>query len=255
MSRKLLLIPVLMILMIVLAGCGMEDSGLMKPIDPENGFWDRYFVFPLAWLLEYFATTLNSSGDPAFDMYGLAIIIVTILLRLLTLPLMIKQLKSSKMMQALQPEMQKIREKYQKDQQKMQQETMKLFQSHNVNPLAGCLPLLVQMPILIAFYQAVYRHSDIPGHTFLGIELGQPFWGLAILAGITTYIQQKMMGTQQMNPQMKVLLVIMPVMITVFAFYFPAALSLYWVVGNLFTIVQYYFMRDMYKLKTGDAAK
>lgn len=240
--------------MLVLAGCGTTEDGLMKPIDPNNGFWDKYFVFPLAWTLEYFATTLNTTGSPEFDKYGWAIVIVTILLRLLTLPLMIKQLRSSKIMQAIQPEMQKIREKYQKDQQKMQQETMKLFQTHNVNPLAGCLPLFVQMPILIAFYQAVYRHSDIPGHTFLGIELGDPFWGLAILAGVTTYLQQKMMGTQ-MNPQMKVIMVVMPVMITVFALYFPAALSLYWVVGNLFTIVQYYFMRDMYKLKQEDAAK
>lgn len=252
MSRKLSIVIVLMALMLVLSGCGAE--GLAKPIDPENGFWDRYFVFPLAWTLEFFATKLNTTGSPQYDQYGWAIVIVTILLRLLTLPLMIKQLRSSKMMQALQPEMQKIREKYQKDQQKMQQETMKLFQTHNVNPLAGCLPLFVQMPILIAFYQAVYRHSAIPGHTFLGIELGEAFWGLALLAGITTYLQQKMMGTQA-NPQMKVIMVVMPVMITVFAFYFPAALSLYWVVGNLFTIAQYYFMKDMYKVKQEDAAK
>src|SRR5690606_26726338 len=130
------------------SGC----TNIEAPIDPEGGIWDRYFVYPLARALDYFAKLLNPSGDVAYDHYGWAIIIVTIILRLLTLPLMIKQIKSSRMMAALQPEMQKIREKYQKDQQKMQQETMKLFQQHNVNPLAGCLPILVQMPILIAFY-------------------------------------------------------------------------------------------------------
>jgi YidC/Oxa1 family membrane protein insertase len=158
------------------------------------------------------------------------------------------------MMQAIQPEMMKIREKYQKDQQKLQQETMKLFSKHNVNPFASCLPILVQMPILLAFYHAIWRHDVIPNYEFFGIALGAPFWGLAILSGITTYTQQKMMGMQA-NPQMKILLVIMPIMITIFGFYFPAALTLYWVIGNLFTIVQTYFMKDMYKLKQEVASK
>ncbi|WP_236838922.1 membrane protein insertase YidC [Caldalkalibacillus salinus] len=249
MARRILLVAILFMFLFMLTGCNIEE-----PINPENGIWDRYFVYPLAWTLEYFAELFNSTDDRMLDRYGWSIIVVTIIIRLLTLPLMVKQLKSSKMMQALQPEMQKIREKYKTDQQKLQQETMKLFQKHNVNPLAGCLPILVQMPILIAFYHAIFRHELIPGHTFLGIELGEPFWGLAILAGITTYGQQKMMGAQS-NPQMRILMVILPVMITVFAFYFPAALSLYWVIGNLFTITQTYFMKDMYNLNQEGAAK
>lgn len=251
MSRKLKLVLLGIILILLLAGCGnLED-----PVDPTNGgIWDRYFVFPLTWTLDFFAALFNPTDDPSLDKYGWSIIIVTIIIRLLTLPLMLKQLRSSRIMQALQPEMQKIREKYNQDPQKMQMETMKLFQKHNVNPFAGCLPIFVQMPILIAFYHAIYRHEHIPGHTFLGIELGQAFWGLAILAGITTYLQQQMMGTQN-NPQMQILMVILPIMITVFAFYFPAALSLYWVVGNLFTIAQTYFMKDMYKLNQEGAAK
>lgn len=249
MSRKYILVLVLLAIVILATGCNFEE-----PIDPENGIWDRYFVFPLAWSLDYFAQVLNPSGEHAQDRYGWAIVIVTIIIRLFTLPLMVKQLKTSKRMQALQPEMQKIKEKYKKDQQKMQQETMGLFQKHDVNPLAGCFPILVQMPILIAFYHAIYRHQEIPDYTFFWIQLGEPFWLLAILAGATTYLQQKMMGMQA-NPQMKILMVILPVMITVFAFYFPAALSLYWVVGNLFTITQTYFMKDMYKLKPEVATK
>lgn len=254
MSRKIVLVVVLFVFMLVATGCNFEQE-----IDPVNGGpWDKYFVYPLSWTIDYFATLLNPGGDHHYDKYGWAIVIVTILLRLLTLPLMIKQLKSSKMMQALQPEMLKIREKFKTDQQKLQQETMKLFQKHNVNPLAGCLPILVQMPILIAFYHAIMRNANIASHTFLWLpDLGapDPFYILPILAGVTTYFQQKMMGMDA-NPQMKILMVVLPIMIAIFALTFASALSLYWVIGNLFTITQVYFMKDMYKHKQeGGAAK
>lgn len=242
---------IVLIFMALLAGCNIDDA-----IDPQGGIWDRYFVYPLAWALDYFAALLNPGGEHDTDKYGWSIVIVTIIIRFFTLPLMVKQLKTSKMMQVLQPEMKELREKYKKDQQKMQQKTMELFQKNNVNPLAGCLPIMVQMPILIAFYHAIYRHSEIRDYSFLWFELGatDPYYILPILAGITTYIQQKMMGMQA-NPQMKMLMVILPVMITIFGFYFPTALILYWVVGNLFTIAQTYFMRDMYKAKQEDAKK
>jgi YidC/Oxa1 family membrane protein insertase len=249
LSRRFLLLILLLAITILATGCSFEGE-----IDPKNGIWDKYFVHPLSITLDYFAGLLNPSNNPKYDSYGWSIIIVTILLRFLTLPLMMKQLKSSKMMQALQPEMTKLREKFKADPQKMQQETMKLFQKHNVNPLAGCFPILVQMPILIAFYHAIMRNSYIKTHEFLGFSLGEPLWILAILAGITTYLQQKMMGMNN-NPQMQIMMTIMPIMIVVFAWTFPSALSLYWVIGNLFTIAQTYFMKDMYKLNQEGAAK
>ncbi len=246
MTRKFALIFVLLILVMFAAGCNYED-----PIDPDNGIWDKFFVFPLSWTLDYFAKLFNTTDDRNVDQYGWSIVVVTILLRLLTLPLMIKQLKTSKMMQVIQPEMVKIQKKYQNDQQKLQQETMKLFQKYNVNPLAGCFPILVQMPILIAFYHAIMRNEHIATHSFLWLsDLGQPdpFYILPVLAGLTTYLQQKVMGAQA-NPQMKILMVVLPFMIAIFAIYFPSALALYWVIGNLFSIAQAYFMKDMYKPK------
>jgi YidC/Oxa1 family membrane protein insertase len=198
------------------------------------------------------------------DSYGISIIIVTILIRLVLLPLMIKQTKSSKAMQALQPEMQKLREQYsskdQKTQQKLQQETMALFQKHGVNPLAGCFPILIQMPILIAFYHAIMRTGEIASHTFLWVDLGapDPYFILPLVAGITTFIQQKIMmvGAAQ-NPQMTMMLYIMPVMIVVFAFNFPAALSLYWVVGNIFMIIQTFLIKgpEIKEANAGGAKK
>lgn len=253
MSRKIVLVVVLLVFMLVATGCNFDAE-----IDPVGGgIWDKYFVYPLSWTLDYFATLLNPDGDKKLDKYGWSIVIVTILLRTLTLPLMIKQTKSSKMMQLLQPEMVKIREKFKTDQQKLQQETMKLFQKHNVNPLAGCLPILVQMPILIAFYHAIMRNANIASHSFLWLpDLGapDPFYILPILAGVTTYFQQKMMGMDA-NPQMKILMVVLPFMIAIFALSFASALSLYWVVGNIFTITQVYFMKDMYKPKLEGGAE
>ncbi|KEZ48870.1 MULTISPECIES: YidC family membrane integrase SpoIIIJ [Metabacillus] len=236
MKRRILLVLGLVSMVMLLAGC----TEVNQPITEESqGFWNQYIVYPLSWLIIYFAELTGEN-------YGISIVIVTLIIRFAILPLMIKQIKNSKAMQELQPEMQKLREKYsskdQKTQQKLQQETMALFQKNKVNPLAGCFPLLVQMPILIGFYHAIMRTEAIADHNFLWFDLGarDPLFLLPVIAGITTFIQQKltMAGTASQNPQMAMLLYIMPIMIVIFAVSFPAALSLYWVVGNLFMIVQ-----------------
>ncbi|MCA1042201.1 YidC family membrane integrase SpoIIIJ [Bacillus infantis] len=253
MKKRIFLVFGLIFLMALLTGC----TEVNKPITSESeGFWNEYIVYPLSMFIVKVAETLGGS-------YGLAIIVVTLIIRLLILPLMIKQTKSSKAMQALQPEMQKLREKYsskdQKTQQKLQQETMALFQQHGVNPLAGCFPLIIQMPILIGFYHAISRTREIANHDFLWFDLGSPdpIYLLPLIAGATTFIQQKIMmaGTANQNPQMAMMLWIMPVMIIVFAINFPAALSLYWVVGNIFMIVQTYFIKgpDLKKAAAGNA--
>ncbi|CAJ1000706.1 MULTISPECIES: membrane protein insertase YidC [Bacillales] len=242
MRRRILSISMLALLVLILSGCNPQAAA---PIGPDaTGIWDKYFVWPLSWLIKESAVVLGGS-------YGLGILVATIIIRLLVLPLMVKQIKSSKKMQELQPELQKIREKYKNDPQKAQQETLVLFQKHNVNPLAGCLPLLVQMPILIAFYHAIIRTEEIKNHTFLWMSLGEkdPYYILPIVAAITTYLQSKMMGSAvQNNPQMQLMTIMMPLMILAIAVTLPSALSLYWVYGNLFTIVQTYFLyRDTNK--------
>ena len=238
MKRTFFLVFSVLLLML-LAGC----MQINEPITSEStGIWNQYFVYPLSFVLTWFAELFNGS-------YGLSIVVVTIIIRFIILPLMIQQTRNSKAMQALQPEMQKLREKYsskdQKTQQKLQQETMALFQKHGVNPLAGCLPLLIQMPILFGFYHAIMRTEEIATHNFLWFSLGSPDYILALTAGITTFLQQKiLMGNTETlpNPQMKMLHYIMPIMIVVFAINFPAALSLYWVIGNIFMIIQTYFI-------------
>lgn len=240
--RKKTYILVLTILaVLLLAGCTQVN----QPIDADStGIWNEYFVYPLSLLIKYFARLFN-------DNFGLSIVVVTIIIRLFLLPLMIKQIKSSRAMQDIQPEMKELQKKYSskdaKTQQKLQQETMALFQKHGVNPLAGCLPILIQMPILIAMYHAIMRTAEIKTGTFLWFSLGSPDYVLPIIAGAATFVQQKLMmagSPANQNPQMVAMLYMMPIMITVFAFFFPAALALYWVVGNIFMVVQTLFLRN-----------
>src|SRR5690606_26308891 len=133
----------------------------------EGNFWERNVVY-------YFALTLDTFANWFQGSYVLAILLLTIVVRTLILPLTLKQYRSSKAMQALQPQLAEIKKKHKDNPQKQQEETMKLFQTHQVNPMAGCLPLIVQMPVFIALYNAIYWNKDIRTHEFLGLMLGEP---------------------------------------------------------------------------------
>lgn len=242
MRKKVLLSLALIGLIFFLSGC----TSYNEPINAEStGIWSKYFVYPLSLTITYFAKLLGNS-------YGLGIIIVTVIIRLILLPLNIKQLKSSQAMQEVQPELKKLQEKYSsKDantQRKLQEETMALFQKHGVNPLSGCLPVLVQMPFLIAIYHAIMRTTAIKEQSFLWFQLGapDPYFILPIIAAVATFFQSKLMmagASAGQNPQMKIMMYMMPIMIGVFALFFPSALPLYWIVGNVFMIVQALFIR------------
>ncbi|MFZ5634223.1 MAG: YidC/Oxa1 family membrane protein insertase [Bacillota bacterium] len=180
--------------------------------------------------------------------YGLAIILFTILLKIVLYPLTLKQMKSMYMMQQLGPKIKEIQDKYKgKDPQKMQQKIMDLYREHNVNPMAGCLPLLVQMPILIALFQALrtFVYADERHAGFLWIEnlsqINNEFYILAILAGLSTFIQTRM-TTNMADQTQKIMLYTMPLMIAYFATQVPAGLALYWVTFNILGIVQQYFV-------------
>lgn len=240
--KKIFLLAALIGSMALLSGC----MDIKVPITPDStGIWNKYFVYPMSWLITYFADLFNNN-------YGLSIVVVTIIARLILVPLNVKQLRSSKAMQDIQPELKEIQKKYSsKDattQKKLQEETMALFQRNGVNPIAGCLPLFVQMPILIAMYHAIMRTGAIKEQSFLWFQLGapDPIFVLPVIAGAATFFQQKLMmagNPSGQNPQMMVMLYVMPIMITVFAIFFPSALALYWVVGNVFMVIQTILIR------------
>ncbi|WP_189000347.1 YidC/Oxa1 family membrane protein insertase [Paenibacillus nasutitermitis] len=224
--------------MLLLSGCSSATTPVSMDQLAHGNFWQRNVVY-------YFSLTLETFADWFGGEYGISILLMVIIVRTLILPLTLKQYRSSKAMQALQPELAKIKEKNKDNPQKQQEETMKLFQQHKVNPLAGCLPLLVQMPIFIALYNSIYMNENIREHTFLWLELGQkdPYYVLPVLAAITTFVQSKMMQSQQKAmPMMQGIMMIFPVLIFVMALSFPAALPLYWIFSNIYTIVQNYFL-------------
>lgn len=251
MRKKTAVVSIFILLTALLAGC----ANVNQPINAQStGFWSKYFVYPLSEFIIYVAHLFWNS-------YGIAIIITTVIVRLVLLPLMAKQVKSSQAMQELQPKIKALQEKYSsKDratQEKLQKEQMKLFQENKVNPLSGCLPLLIQMPILFAFYQAIMRTQEIKGQSFLWFQLGSPdpFYILPVVAALSTFLQQKiMMGRMgNSNPQMAMMMYVFPLMIAIPALYFPSALALYWVVGNIFMIFQTYIIyekRDVTKART-----
>ncbi|BBI36802.1 membrane protein insertase YidC 2 [Cohnella abietis] len=232
-------------LLMFLTGCTAATEAITTDqMSGSGSWWTRNVVYWFSLMLDKFAEWFGGE-------YGLSILLLTIIVRTIILPLMIKQYKNTKAMQALQPEMKKVREKYKDDPKKQQEEMMKLYQTNQVNPLAGCLPLIVQMPIFIALYTSINKNIEIREHTFIGFELGLSpnnsghwyYYLIPLAAAITTLIQSVMMSKQQtMVGPMKGLMYIFPVMIFVMAINFPVALPLYWIYSNIYTIIQNYFM-------------
>jgi YidC/Oxa1 family membrane protein insertase len=203
--------------------------------------------------------------------FGLAIIALTIIVRLISWPLTRRQLNSTKALQDMQPKIQELQKKYGKNQQKLQQEMMKLYKEAGVNPL-GCLwPMLVQLPIWIALYQAIMRalattpenlldlahrlyswnivNQAIPlSSKFLWLDLGQPdpYWILAIIVGGTMWVQQKMTQAPSVDPRQestsRMMTLMMPLMFGFLTLMFPSGLALYWAVSNIIGIITQYFV-------------
>ena len=227
---------------LLLAGC----TEFNEPIyEDSEGFWNKFIVWPLVSLITLFKELLGT--------YGYGIVAVTIIIRLVLLPLMIKQTKSSKEMQEIQPELAALKEKYKsKDavtQEKYRAEMQKLMTERKINPVAGCLPIFVQMPILIGFYHAISRMNHTPEielGTFMWFELAERSITLAFIAGIMQFVVLRT-GPAMGNPQMRVMMYIMPVFIIVIGTILPAALSLYWVIGNIISMIQNFIIYKPFK--------
>lgn len=175
--------------------------------------------------------------------YGLAIILLTILIKILVYPLTKKQLQSMKAMQRIQPQMKKLQEKYKDNPQVMQKKLMELYQKEGANPMSGCLPMLIQMPILMGMYYTLYSFDyggAAPSFAWLpSLSEPDPTYALPFLSAATTFLQQKMMSNNsEANPQMKIMMTIMPIFIGWISLNFPAGLVLYWVTMNVVQIIQ-----------------
>ena len=197
----------------------------------------------LQMILGAFYSVTSAAG---LESYGFPIILLTILIKLVTYPLTVKQVKSMKAMQDIQPKMKKIQEKYKHDPQMLQQKTGELFREAGVNPLAGCLPLLVQMPILMGMYYALFNFTfpsaEAAAFFWLpSMSEPDPYYILPVLSAATTFLQQKMTSSE-MTGQMKIMMIVMPLFIGWISLTFPSGLVLYWVTMNVVQIAQQWWM-------------
>lgn len=247
LKRKISLFGLLMTSVLVLSGC--------TSVQNQEGTFYNLFVKPMDILLEYFSGMFNGS-------YGLAIIVITVIIRLILMPFMLKNYKSQQTMKvkmdALRPEMEDIQKKIkaaQKDgnkeeQMKLQQEMMGLYQKHGVNPLnMGCLPLIIQMPIVMGLYFAILYSPEVSDHQFLWFNLGEPDMIMMLVAGAVYFVQARVSlwtMPEQQKQQMKMFIYLSPIMIMFISFKAVSALPLYWAVGGFLLIVQTYLGRKLY---------
>ncbi|GAB6137144.1 YidC/Oxa1 family membrane protein insertase [Halanaerobaculum tunisiense] len=176
--------------------------------------------------------------------YGFSIILLTLTVRVILFPLVAKQTRSMKKMQELQPEMEELQEEYSDDKEQLQEETMKLYKKHKVNPASGCLPLLVQMPILIGLFRGLRGWEELVGQPFLLIpDLSNPYLPLVILTGLTmlgqSLLTQKLSGGTGGGNKMAYF---MPLLIVVIGYSLPSGVLLYWFISNLVMTVQQYIL-------------
>lgn len=198
------------------------------------------FVQWFADVIQWMYLLTDQMGVPN---YGLAIILMTIVIKLVMFPLTQKQMHSMRAMQQLQPKMQYIQDKYKDNPQLMQTKMMDLYKEHGVSPFSSCLPLLIQMPIFIAFYQSLlnFQFKVVEHASFLWIpNIGarDPYYILAVLAAITTFYQSKLSTVNAKDPTQKSMLYIMPLFMAWIAATLPAGLPLYWVTFNILGILQ-----------------
>ncbi|MCK9273513.1 MAG: membrane protein insertase YidC [Syntrophales bacterium] len=212
-------------------GVGLENS-------INFGSWIKWLALPLLKALNFIE---NFVGN-----YGVAIIILTILIKLIFWPLGTISYRSMKGMQKLQPEMLKIREKYKDDKAKIQQETMALYRAHKVNPMSGCLPMLIQIPVFFGLYRALLysielRHSPF----FLWIQdlsAKDPYYVTPVIMGATMFLQQKMSPAPGGNEMQAKIMLWMPVIFTFLFLNFPSGLVIYWLFNNILSIGQQYYI-------------
>lgn len=211
-------------------------------------------------LIDFFLIILNFFNGYVHN-YGWSIILLTVVVRILILPLTIKQMQSMKEMQKLQPKIKELQNKYKGDREKLTKEMMKLYQDHKVNPLSGCLPLLLQLPVFFALFTLLRTYKPLERASFYvlpdlsraasyygfqGIlqNLGQsyPYLLLIVLIIATTYISQKQITT---DPQQARMMMFMPLLMGVICWALPAGVLLYWLVFNVWMVAQQFVMEKI----------
>ena len=210
--------------------------------------WFWFFAQPMLWMINWLFALVGN--------YGIAIILMTLILRILIWPLTRKSYVSMMMMQKMQPELQRVQKLYANDKARLQMEMMKVYQTHKTSPMSGCLPMLIQIPIFFALYKALLISVPMRSAHFLWISdlaAMDPYFILPILMGATMWLQQYLQspkiksGTNDITASTQRVMKWMPILFTVMFAWMPAGLVLYWTMSNLFGILQMYIIKKTSK--------
>lgn len=215
------------------------NMGLEKSVDYG---WFSAVAIGLLWLLKFFHSIIPN--------WGIAIILLTFFVKLLLHPVNVKAMTSMKAMQKIQPELKQIQEKYSKDRERLNTEMMALFKRHKVNPAGGCLPMILQMPIYIALYRVLFNAIELYHAPFFGfykdLAAPDPYLISPIILGIMMALQQKLTPTANMDPAQQKMMIVMPLIFSVFMIFLPAGLVFYILANTVISVVQQYMIhRDI----------
>ncbi len=217
---------------------GPKEQQRLKPLADGMDLtvdygWLTVLAAPLFWLLEWLHRFLGN--------WGWAIIVLTILIKAAFYPLSAASYKSMAHMKKVQPRLVALKERYGDDKQKLNQAMMELYKTEKINPLGGCLPILVQIPVFIALYWVLLESVEMRQAPWIlwikDLSAQDPYYILPIIMGVSMYAQMKL-NPQPLDPIQKKVFAVMPLMFTVFFLFFPAGLVLYWVVNNILSIAQ-----------------
>jgi YidC/Oxa1 family membrane protein insertase len=229
-----------------------ELQKISPTIDQSLDFgWLNFLAMLMLKLLQMFYNFLGN--------YGWAIVFLTLVVRMITFPLQYKSTKSMKDMQKIQPQIAAVKEKYKDNKEKLNQEMMKLMKNNSVNPLGGCFPLLIQMPIFFALYRVLYGAIELfhsPFHFWIeDLSTKDPYYVLPVLMGITMFIQQKLTPMQSADPNQKKIMTFMPIFFTFLMLQLPSGLNLYIFVSTLVGIFQQLWMNKKFGITPGGGAE
>ncbi|MHB0775003.1 membrane protein insertase YidC [Halomonas sp. WWR20] len=199
--------------------------------------WLWFIANPLFWLLEKIHGLIGN--------WGWSIVLLTVLVKAVLFPLSATAYKSMAKMRKMGPEMQRIKEQHGDDRQKMSQEMMKFYQKEKINPLGGCLPIVIQMPVFIALYWMLMESVELRHAPFMlwidDLSVQDPYFVLPIIMGISMFVQQQLNPTPP-DPMQAKIMKMLPIVFTFFFLWFPAGLVIYWITNNTLSIIQQYFI-------------
>ena len=229
---------------------GVKELKILNSIDKELGDiveygWFTFIAKPIFILLSFLYSLLGN--------WGWAIVATTLIIRTILFPLTYKGMVSMTKMKELSPKIKELQKKYKGDPQKLNAHTMELYKKHGANPMGGCLPMILQIPIFFALYRVLQNSAELQSAPWIlwihDLSVKDPYFILPVLMGITMFLQQHITPNTVQDPTQAKIMKYLPVIFTFFFMTFPAGLTLYWFVNNLFSIAQQYYINKIFEKK------